>query len=1108
MNDPWGLSVLGPAMLQRAGRPKETLERKAAALLAYVAITGPTPRATIAGLLWPNVVDARARNNLRQLLHRLRVFEDLLETDGDLRLGAVTADVSELQALHAEARSDVIAQRWAPQTPTLLEGHSYDDCPDLAEWVIAERERLLEIVRRSLEAEAERLEGAGELRRALRLAQQLSTLDPLSEANYRKVMRLHYLAGDRGQAMATYRRCREVLLETFGLEPLPDTVELARAIDSGAVTAPQPPPARALPVALLRPPRLVGRDAAWQALEAAWGRVKTLVVIGEPGIGKSHLIHDFAAGKGEVLVTRGMPGDRNVPYASKARSLNALLHENPDYADEPWIRDELARILPERFPRPDGQSPIVDEPQKLRLFEAAARVLANALEGKAVLVNEDLHFWDDASFEMGTYFISRFSDSAVHAIASVRPGELDGTRERVLSSAAESGLAEIVTLRPLGLEQIEGLIQGTGMTGTAPPADVVLRVSGGNPFYALELLRTAWQDAARDGGGADPLPRSAAGVLAGRIRRLSRPAADVLRVKAMAGTAFSTELAAAVLELPAATLRTAVAELELHRLLHHGELAHELIADAIADRTPPEAARLWHRRLATALEAFDAAPAVIAGQFLSAWEPAAAFPHLLRAGDGARAVFVLEDAERWYLLALWAAADVDGRSQALVRLDDVTTQRGRADEAAGFLEELERIAAVEQDPVLLVESALRRARWATERGDHPVAARKARQALDDALHLGDAERIDRARLALGDLAYLSGAYTEAQATFLEVTRSGHEARRLRAFQRLGALEAMRGDVDAAFEHHREALILARSLHDIPLIATLLNSLGADRERRGAYPEAIEHFTEAADVALRAADRRTGGIALSNAALTEVSRGALAAALAHAERALAVSAPLGADRSAAMAHFAHGYALRRLGRIGPARAALREAARLREAAADVRGALVARFNLAAIDLEVASPDAAGAATAGVEDVLAELAELKLPQFYAWCLLELAFLADDADTVRQRVEQAMALDDGDHLRLAADVAALRAAILDNGHGAAAALRPQLLARAEAHPVLETSLAYLLLADTAPSDDERNALHRRADARLAQEVGDLGDDTQRSRRTYLARRRPTSE
>ena len=1106
MKDRWGLSVLGSAVLQRPGRQQETLERKAAALLAYVAVAGATPRATVAGLLWPNVVDARARNNLRQLLHRLRTFEDLLETDGDIRLGAVDADVVALQTLHDDGHTAAIAERWGMQAPVLLEGHSYDDCPDLGEWVIAERERVLEIVRRALETEADRLEAAGDVRPALRLAQQLSALDPLSEADYRRVMRLNYLSGDRGQAMAAFHRCREVLHETFGLEPLPDTVELARAIDRGSFSAPgrQPRSSVALPISLLRPPILVGREKAWRALEDAWQRVHTILVVGEPGIGKSHLMHDFAATRGEMLLTRGMPGDRNVAYASKARSLAAILREHPEYADEAWVRDELARILPELFPRPAGQTPIADESQKLRLFEAAAHVFAHALEGKAVLVNEDAHLWDDASFEMGAYFVSRFDGGGVRALVSYRTDELDNARKRTMHATVESGLSEIVTLDPLALDAVADLIAGAGLEDAAPSAAEVLQVSGGNPFFALEFLRSAWQEA-NGGVAGGPRPRSASAVLARRIARVTPAAADVLRVKAMAGTAFSPELAAAVLELPVGQVGAAMDELERHRLLHEGHLAHELVADAIADKTPAEASRLWHHRLAVQLEAFEAAAVTIARHYLAAWEPGRAFPHLLRAGEEARAVFALEEAERWYLLALWAAADELGRGEALVRLDDVVAQRGRGDFQGAILDDLGRVASSLQDPVLLLESELHRARWATVRGDHGLAGRNARRALDDALRLGDDERTDRARLALGDIAYFSGAYAEAHDHFLDVTRTGHEARRLRAFQRLGALEAMRGDVDAAFEHHRDALSLARRLHDVPLIATLLNSLGADRERRGAYEEAIGHFTEAAEVALRAADRRTGGIALSNASLAQVSRGALAAALVHAERALEIASPLGRDRSAAMAHFAHGYALRRLGRFAAAREALREAARLREAASDVRGALVARFNLAAIDLETCRGSDRDGATARVEAVLAELAELDIPQFRAWCLLELAFLTSDADLVRERAAEAEDLEDSVHLQLAAAAARLRASVLAGVNGATTSLRRSLRDHLDVGPVLETSLAYLLLAHTATSAGERGDLLARADARLRQEVGALGARAVRSRRAYLARRMP---
>ncbi len=1106
MKDRWGLSVLGPATLSGTGREPETLERKAAALLAYTAIAGPTPRATLAGLLWPNVVDARARNNLRQLLHRLRSYEGLVDADSEVSLGSASVDVIELQDLHAADDTEALVERWGAQAPILLEGNTYDDCPDLAEWLIAERERVLEIVRRALEAEADRSEAAGDIGRAVRLALRLSALDPLSEADYRRLMRLHYLAGDRGQAMAAFHRCQTMLEETFGLAPLPDTLELARAIDRGTEPRARPAAVREIPVTLLRPPRLAGREAAWQALELAWSRVHTIEVAGEPGIGKSHLVHEFARTRGPTLVTRGMPGDRDVPYASKARALGTMVREHPEYAAEPWVRDELARILPDLFERPEGQTPIVDQPQKLRLFEAAATVYGRALEGITVLVNEDLHLWDDASFEMGAYFITRFADAPTRAISTVRLDELPSERRHTLQRSLEAGLAELVTLEPLDLSALRELISLADLGTGAPSEEEVLHLSGGNPFYALEVLRSLWQDAPeRAVDGAPHRPASTAAVLTSRIARLSPIAREVLRLRAMAGPACTDEVAAAVLEVPISAVQDAVDELERHRLLYHGELVHELVGEAIRDRTPTEAARLWHRRLAAQLEAFAATPAVVATHYLAAIEPAAAHRHLLRAGDDAHAVYALEEAAVWYRRALWAAADPHARAEALARLDDVARQQGRRDHGDAVVTELEGIARALQEPALLLDSALRRAHWLTVAGDHDGAIRLAETALDDARRLGDADAADRARLALGDLAYFSGRNAEARAHFLDVAASGREARRLRAFQRLGALEALQGDVDAAFDHHREALALARRRHDAPLVATLLNSLGADRERKGAYEEALSHFRDAAEVAARSADRRTGAIALSNEALTHVSRGALAAALEAAERALEVATPLGADRSAAMASFARGYALRRLGRLDEARDSLNQAVRLREAASDVRGALVARINLVGIALEAAPPSRQATAIADMEAVLDELAALDYPQFYAWCLLELAFLVPDPEAALRHTDETLTLDDGAHLRMAASAARLRALRLAEDGAGIEAARFDLHQHLTGPAVQETSLAYLLLAVTAGDPDERHHLLGRADVRIAQELGRLAQRDAVGRRAYLERRLP---
>lgn len=1100
MQHPWGVHVLGVPRLRSAAGTTQTLERKASALLAYVAVEGPTPRSTLAGLLWPGVVDGSARNNLRQLLHRLRAYDGLLDGSSDVRLGgAVRVDVAELRGLQEQGDTRAIADGWGAEAVELLRGQDFSDCPDLAEWVTAERARASDTVARAVEAEAEREEAAGDLSGALARAMRLLELEPLSEAAYRRAMRLHYLLGDRARALDVYHRCQAVLSETFGVAPLSDTEELARAIDAGTAERPVAAAAPELPVALRRPPRLVGRERAWERLERAWERCSTLIVTGEAGIGKSSLIHAFARSRGDTLVTHGVSGERTVPYAAKARTLRAILSARPEIAAETWIRAELARILPGMFEPPAHQEAIVDASQKLRLFEAAATVYERALQGKTALINEDLHLWDEASFEMGSYFVSRLANTGVHALISVRPTELGGERMQEFERAADTGLAEIVELEPLDLDDVAALVGDVGADLSVPPTEL-LQLSGGNPFYALEFLRSRWQERTAAGPARDGEASSRAGVLEARLRRLSRPALDLLRVRAVAGTAFSPELAAAVMEAPAVEVRSALDELHRQRLLSGEDEAHELVSEAVTRRTPPEARRLWHRRVAVQMAAFGSGAAAVAAQYLAAWEPAAAYPYLLRAGGEAAAVHALDEARSWFLRAVWAATDDRQRADALLGLDDVAGQRAPVEEADAVLDALEALAGRLGQPALPVEIAIRRARSLTRRGDHAAAASLAREAYDDARRLDDDDRAQRARLTLGDLAYLGGRYDEARSHYTAAAESSTEPRRLRALQRLGALEGMRGDVRAAVEHHRQALALARRRNDLPLVATLLNSVGADTERLGDYAAASRDFQRAGEAARRVGDRRTGAIALSNAALTQANLGELATALATAGRALEVARPLGVDRSAAMARFVHGYASRRLGRASAARDDLAEAVRLREAANDVRGALVARFNLAAMDLEEGA-----AAEDGAEAVVGELEALRIPQFLAWCLVELAFLTPDPERARARLERALALERGAHLRLAAETAALRAALLAGEPDEVRRRRRRLRERMQRGAYLETSLAHLLLARSAGRPAGERASMAAARSRVALEVGRLGEAALRGRLAYLERRVP---
>ncbi|MFC6668232.1 BTAD domain-containing putative transcriptional regulator [Deinococcus radiopugnans] len=107
----------------------------------------------------------------------------------------------------------------------------FDDRPDLADWLLVWRERLDHRQTETLTGRATQQEDAGDLTGALATAQRLLDLNPVSEDAHRRLIRLHYLAGDRPAALRAYRRCVEVLRREIGVDPLPETVQLARAVE-------------------------------------------------------------------------------------------------------------------------------------------------------------------------------------------------------------------------------------------------------------------------------------------------------------------------------------------------------------------------------------------------------------------------------------------------------------------------------------------------------------------------------------------------------------------------------------------------------------------------------------------------------------------------------------------------------------------------------------------------------------------------------------------------------------------------------------------------------------------------------------------------------------
>ena len=713
-------------------------------LLAWLALEGPTSREHLAQLLWPASSAEAARNALRQRLFRLRK-----QIGADVVLGTTTLALAPGIEHDLAGASALLADLAAPESP------------ELNAWLASRRTAQQAQARQATEDRIETLEAAGDLAGALPLALALLDADALREAAHRRVMRLHYLRGDRAAALLAFDRCEQVLKHEVGTAPSQQTLELLATIERSGAVAAAPVLRSVVPAAVLRPPRLIGRDAEFAALQRGLAAGHVVVVLGEAGMGKSRLLQTLAAAQPGVLHASGRPGDKLVPYATLSRALRQLLDRDPTAAD-PALRRALAPLLPELDgPAPAALRPALAAPV-LALLQSAARALHT-------LALDDLHFADDATLDLLQSLLAAPRDahaaSAVRWCLGLRPAQPGSKLQGLLDALATAGPHTRLALLPLTEAQLAELVDSLalpGIEGAAIAAHLHQR-TGGNPLFALETLKLAWSEGKATLADGLPRPDSLSQLIGQQLARLSPAALQLARVAAVAGVDFSIPLAESLLGRNALELADGWAELEAQHVLRGDSFAHDLIHDAVLQGLPDVIARHLHGQTADWLEREGQSnePARIAAHWEAAGQRARALPALRAAAE--RAHRALREGERIDFL-LRAADIAELAGQAAVAFDLVRSAvEGHMNtiRQADGLPLLDRLQSLARTPEQQARAAGDRAWYSTVLGEFEQAVVQGETALAQALPLGHAALVSSVRQRLGTALGMVGRFDEA-----------------------------------------------------------------------------------------------------------------------------------------------------------------------------------------------------------------------------------------------------------------------------------------------------------------------------------------------------------
>jgi DNA-binding SARP family transcriptional activator len=934
------MHLLGTPEVTRQGEPLDLPRRQVRALLYYLAAeVRPVSRDRLCFLFWPDAGETTARHNLSRLLTLLHsalpdpailvAHDDQIE----LRRASIWSDTRALSQFSADWRAhgslDALRRAADLYRGPFLDGFCLPDSPEFDLWTSQQRERWQRMALQTLAALVDALALDGDYAAAIPYAQRALAFDELAEDVQRRLIELYALAGQRSAALRQYERCVAVLERELGVDPTPETQAVYRAVLRGAtavkIPASPPPLAASLPAG---EPPLLGRVDELRALDetcrrARAGRGGAVILAGEPGIGKSRLLREFARRVcSEAVVLSGVcyAETRASPYQPLIEALRPHLSmRRLEFDGYPaWLAD-LAQLFPELRPAHSGMAPPpACEPgwARTRLFEALESLLLHLSSGVSpiILCLDNLHWADSATLDWLAYLGRHLGSRPILLLSAYRREEA-GPLAGLLASLARQGLLRELALEGLDIAGVVELLQHLGGALPSDPAlpDRLRQATGGNPFFLLETIAALAAAEAEQPGDAStwPLPATVCQAVQARLERLSPTARQTLEAAAVLGPAAGCDALHLTAGRGELELADALDELAAQQFVVQQpglvRFRHEIVAGVVYRGLSAYRRQLLHRRAAEALQRVQPdAAAALARHLAAAGLPGQAARYALQAGLAAKQVFAHAEARSHFdqalaLLTLEAAGLHDPADLAVNRRLRIRAlgERGWALRLLGDmaaysrdLDEEVRLAGVLADPAALARLRWRQASahlWFCRHEEARAAAEEGlrlnRAAGDDLLEAGCLRALGLAARAAGDYGLAQQALEQAAAGF---ARLEQPSLHVHALGNLSTLACYQGEPARALELARQALAICQAA-DLAFDRRLaLGDIGAAAAALGDGELARQALEESLAIARQVSDRTQEIFCLGGLGWLALRKGQVAPALEHLRAALAVA----------------------------------------------------------------------------------------------------------------------------------------------------------------------------------------------------------------------------
>jgi DNA-binding CsgD family transcriptional regulator len=673
---------------------------------------------------------------------------------------------------------------------------------------------------------------------------------------------------------------------------------------------------------------VVGREQELAAiaafLDAPPDGPAAFLVEGEAGIGKSTLwlaTIQAARFRGrQVLDAVPAEAERDLPFSALGDLLGGVIDSVIDRLSPPQARALKVALLLE-----DEGSRSRDRRAVALAFLSALRLLS--ADGEVLMAIDDVQWLDAASGDVLRYAVRRLRDEPIGLMLfSRRTG--GGTDFGGLDTALSARSVHRLSVEPLSLGAVSRLLRiRLEAQFSRPDLERLHRLSGGNPFYALELGR-ALREGTLSLQVGTRLPAGVEQLVSARIRALPAATRDTLAAAAAAAEPTLGLLAAATGKRASTALRPAV---DGDVIVIDGDairFAHPLLASAAYGSVSTTRARQLHAALAGAVGSADerarhlalssdapdeaiaaeldeaaqrtrtrGAPSMAAEMLDQAYglTPAAHMPQRIRrriqaaeyhleAGDTGRARGELEE-----LLQL--APTGPQRAEVLVNLARTFTLKVGPQRAEQLFMEAGDHAGDDARIQVRVEGGLS---WCAHLGGDLLRAEvHARAAVNLAEHLGDVPTLAATLANLSFIEFLMGRGYPAADMSRALELEARTDRFMPIFGRPswidGMLQGWSGNLEEAISQLVRARAQADERGDANALPYFASQLARMSQRAGRMAQADAYADESEDGVLETGQDEERQFSLAARALVDAHIGRVDAARGTIEEGLALSA---------------------------------------------------------------------------------------------------------------------------------------------------------------------------------------------------------------------------